>query len=257
MIYRTTRIFATHAVGAIQALLVACLSMIALPSAAVVAPGNDPFYQTPPHLPEGRHGALLRWRQTEPPGIPARAWQILYQSTDARGNPVAVSGTVLVPHNPNGPADRPVIAWAPGTHGIADICAASYQYNAGTDYEVSFGVIPETLARGWAIVVTDYEGLGTKGDHTYPVGRAEGQAVLDAVRAAQQLPGAGIAPSAPVGIMGYSQGGHAAEWAAQLHARYAPELQMKGVAAGAGPSRIDEAFAYANNGVSPLSGVLP
>lgn len=257
MEHKIAGLLSTHAKRLIQGLIVACLAMIALPAGAVVAPGSDPFYQPPKHLQEGGQGSLIRWREIQPAGVTARAWQILYQSTDARDKPIVVSGTVFVPTGSGHSADRPVIAWAPGTHGIADVCAPSYQYVTGTDYEVSLGVIPETLARGWSVVVTDYQGLGTPGDHTYVVGRAEGHAVLDAVRAARALPAAGISARAPVGIMGYSQGGHAAAWAAQLHEHYAPELRVEGVATGAGPARIDEAFAYADNGVSPLSAVIP
>jgi len=241
----------------INGLIAACLTMNSLPGIAVTPPGSDPFYDPPKLMPQSRHGTLLRWRPFEPAGLAARGWQILYQSSDVRGKPIAVSGTVLMPADSRRMTDTPVIAWAPGTQGQADICAPSYQYATGTEYEVTLGVIPETLARGWTIVVTDYQGLGTPGDHTYVVGRAEGHAVLDAVRAAQQLPRARISSRAPVGIMGYSQGGHAAAWAAQLHADYAPDLRIKGVATGAGPARIDEVFAYADNGVSPVSGVIP
>jgi pimeloyl-ACP methyl ester carboxylesterase len=55
--------------------------------------------------------------------------------------------------------------------------------------------------------------------------------VLDAVRAARGLPGAGAGRSAVV--FGHSQGGHAALFAGALAARYAPELDLLGVAAAA------------------------
>ncbi|CAM5620641.1 Lipase OS=Streptomyces antimycoticus OX=68175 GN=SSPO_046110 PE=3 SV=1 [Streptomyces antimycoticus] len=102
--------------------------------------------------------------------------------------------------------------------------------------------------RGWAVAVTDYEGLGTPGDHTYTAGRSEGHAVLDAARAAQRLPAAGLSPDAPVGIMGYSQGGQAAGWAAELHASYAPELRLKGTAAGGVPADLPTTLDYNDGG---------
>ncbi|MFF4122834.1 lipase family protein [Microbispora rosea] len=46
------------------------------------------------------------------------------------------------------------------------------------------------------------------------------------------MPGANLSGSAPVVVMGYSQGGSSATWAAQLQPSYAPELRLKGVAAG-------------------------
>ena len=67
------------------------------------------------------------------------------------------------------------------------------------------------LKAGYAIVRTDYEGLGTPGDHPYLIGRSEGHSVLDAARAARKLD-SGIGKR--VVIAGHSQGGQSALWAA-------------------------------------------
>jgi hypothetical protein len=90
------------------------------------------------------------------------------------------------------------------------------------------------IMRGWAIVATDYTGLGTRGPgavptHTYLVGADEAYAELDALRAARQLDGVRL--SGQFVVWGYSQGGHAALWTGILAARYAPELTPAGVAA--------------------------
>lgn len=58
------------------------------------------------------------------------------------------------------------------------------------------------------------------------VGRPEGYAGLDAVRAAQRLPDTEITEDSPGGIVGYSQGGQAAGWTAELQPEYAPELNL-------------------------------
>ncbi|MEV4433691.1 lipase family protein [Streptomyces sp. NPDC049585] len=170
------------------------------------------------------------------PGQPTntRAWHITYRSTTAKGTPNVVSGTVIVPQDGRtGP--RPLITYAVGTVGLADHCAPSAGFPYGTTVEAN--LIQLLTARGWAVVVTDYEGLGTPGDHTYSVGPAEGRAVLDAARAARRLPQAGLGAS-PVGIMGYSQGGQAGSWAAELHDSYAPELDVRGTAAGGVPADL-------------------
>ncbi|ARF59041.1 lipase family protein [Streptomyces gilvosporeus] len=183
------------------------------------------------------------------PGQPTntRAWHITYRSTTAKGTPNTVSGTVIVPKDGHtGP--RPLITYAVGTVGLADACAPSAGFPKGTTMEAN--LIQQLTARGWAVAVTDYEGLGTPGDHTYTVGRAEGQAVLDAARAAQRLPEAaasGVTRTSPVGIMGYSQGGQATSWAAELHRSYAPELQVKGTATGGVPADLRKVADY-NNG---------
>ncbi|WP_267244982.1 lipase family protein [Streptomyces sp. PR69] len=174
------------------------------------------------------------------PGQPTRtkAWRIEYRSTTALGAPSVVSGTVIVPQDGRDADDgpRPLITYAVGTVGLGDSCAPSAGFPHGTTLEAN--LIQQLTLRGWAVVVTDYEGLGTPGDHTYTVGRSAGHAVLDAARAAIALPEAGLAPDAPVGIMGYSQGGQASSWAAELHGSYAPELNVKGTVTGGVPAKL-------------------
>jgi hypothetical protein len=67
------------------------------------------------------------------------------------------------------------------------------------------------------------------------IGRSQGSALLDAVRAARGLPAAGLSTNSPVGLYGYSQGGGASGWAAQIQPDYAPELSRSGVVAGGTP----------------------
>jgi len=167
--------------------------------------------------------------------VPSKAWQILYGSTTVEGQPTTISGTVIVP-TAGYAGTRPVVAYAPGTQGWGDQCAPSTEMAAGT-FDEQFAV-DNLLNRGWAVVVTDYPGLGTPGTELYNVGIAEGYAVLDALRAAVSLPAAGLSPTAPLGIEGYSQGGGAGGWAAQLQASYAPQLQLRGVAAGGTPANL-------------------
>ncbi|MET9599876.1 lipase family protein [Streptomyces sp. NPDC006459] len=180
------------------------------------------------------------------PGQPTgtRAWKIHYRSTTADGAPNIVSGTVIVPQDGRtGP--RPLITYAVGTVGMGDSCAPSNNLPHGTAMEAN--LIQQLTLRGWAVVVTDYEGLGTPGVHTYTVGPSAGHAVLDAARAAQRLPGAGLSANGPVGIMGYSQGGQASSWAAELQGSYAPELQVKGTATGGVPADLLKVAEF-NNG---------
>ncbi|MFD3542032.1 lipase family protein [Streptomyces sp. NPDC058662] len=180
------------------------------------------------------------------PGQPTntRAWRIHYRSTTADGAPNTVSGTVIVPQDGRtGP--RPLITYAVGTVGMGDSCAPSGNLPHGTAMEAN--LIQQLTWRGWAVVVTDYEGLGTPGVHTYTVGPSAGHAVLDAARAAQRLPEAGLSPTGPVGIMGYSQGGQASGWAAELQGSYAPELRVKGTVTGGVPADLLEVAAF-NNG---------
>ncbi|MFI5866650.1 lipase family protein [Streptomyces sp. NPDC051546] len=173
-----------------------------------------------------------------------KAWKIHYNSTTADGAPNVVSGTVIVPQDGRtGP--RPLITYAVGTVGMGDSCAPSNNLPYGTALEAN--LIQQLTLRGWAVVVTDYEGLGTPGVHTYTVGPSAGHAVLDAARAATRLPEAGLSATTPVGIMGYSQGGQASSWAAELQGSYAPELQVKGTATGGVPADLLKVADF-NNG---------
>lgn len=173
-----------------------------------------------------------------------RAWHITYRSTTATGGPNVVSGTVIVP-NDGRTGQRPLVTYAVGTVGLGDSCAPSANFPYGTAVEAT--LINQIVQRGWAVAVTDYEGLGTPGDHTYTVGRAEGTAMLDAARAAQRLGIPGVSADSPVGIMGYSQGGQASGWAAELHDSYAPELKVKGTATGGVPADLMK-VAHSNDG---------
>ncbi|MEV5003735.1 lipase family protein [Nocardioides sp. LML1-1-1.1] len=185
-----------------------------------------------------RPGDLVAATPVSVPLLPARAWQVRYRSTNATGGVDVVSGTVLVPRTPwTGRGSRPVVGFAVGTQGLADRCAASAQLRAGTEYETP--QIAQALARGWAVAVTDYPGLGTPGEHPYVVTRALGRAVLDSVRAARRLPGAGLAPDGPVAIYGWSEGGGAAGGAIEQQPSYAPDVRITGAVVGAAPSDFD------------------
>jgi hypothetical protein len=218
----------------------------AAPAGADTGPAGDAFYLPPSPLPPGNPGDVIWWRASPSPVASARAWQVLYRSTTAAGGATAVSGTVLVPTAPVA-GTRPVVAYAAGTQGWGDQCAPSKSIASNT-FDEQFAVT-NLLNRGWAVAVTDYPGLGTPGDGTYNVGIPEGFAVLDALRAATRLAPAGLSPTAPMAVEGYSQGGAAAGWVAQQAASYAPELRLAGVAAGGTPANL-QAVARNINGTA-------
>jgi hypothetical protein len=185
--------------------------------------------------------------------LPVNSWQLLYRSTSATGTANAVSGTLLVPRTPWSRGPRPLVSYAVGTHGLGDSCAPSHKLATGTENEIA--LVSQALLAGWAVVLTDYEGLGTPGQHTYAVGRSEGHAVLDAARAAARVPGSGLSPSGPVGLFGYSQGGQATSFAAELAPTYAPEVNLVGVATGGVPADL-AAVARFNDGNVGFSLIL-
>lgn len=127
--------------------------------------------------------------------------QLLYRSTTGRGEPVVVSGTVLVPTTPwTGAGSRPLVSYGVGARGVGDQCAPSKSLSGGLDYES--GIFQEALeSLRWAIAVSDMVGLGTAGTHTYEVGRDQGTALIDVARAAERLDGTGLGVDAG-GVLG-------------------------------------------------------
>ncbi|MDL4818434.1 lipase family protein [Actinomadura opuntiae] len=222
----------------------------AAPAGTDPGPAGDAFYTPPSPLPAGKPGDVIRARPAKagPPAARALAdaWQVMYLSTNALGKPVAVTGMVLVPKNGD-PAKAPVVGFGPGTSGPAFRCAPSRFVDQGAFYEQS--AINEMLQAGYAVAETDYEGYHENPTTTYVV-NSMGYDLIDAVRAAQRLPEAGLSPDAPVAFRGYSQGGAAAMWAGQKQPGYAPELKLTGVVGGGVPSDLAAVGA-------PLEGAKP
>ncbi|MEA2481456.1 MAG: hypothetical protein QOJ07_3378, partial [Thermoleophilaceae bacterium] len=134
----------------------------------------------------------------------------------------------------------PVITYAHGTTGIADSCAPSLDNgkNAAHAYSAySYPLMNSWLKRGYAVVRTDYQGLGTPGTHEYLGGVSEGHSTLDIVLASRRLD-KGL--SRRFVIAGHSQGGHAALWAAAQAARWTPSLTLRGTVAFAPASHLSE-----------------
>lgn len=196
------------------------------------APPPDRFYESlPPVEASTPPGQVVRQEPLEglPPGV--EGVRILYRSTGPAGAPNLVSGVVIAPPDPPPAGGYPLLVWAHPTVGIADQCTPSrWGPPPGLDLDA-------VLAAGWAVVATDYAGLGTGEIHPYLDGPTEAAAVLDSARAARTL--TRTAGDAPVAIWGYSQGGHAAIFAGQLAASYAPELPLVGVVAAAAPATMD------------------
>jgi alpha-beta hydrolase superfamily lysophospholipase len=163
----------------------------------------------------------------------ATAWRIEYVTRDYALRPILSTGIVVLPANaPANPSARKIVAWAHPTTGVAWKCAPSLRA-APTK---AIGGLNDLVANGLVVAATDYPGLGTPGPIGYLVGKGQAYAVLDSVRAARQIPEVG--GGSDFGLWGYSQGGHAVLFAAQLAGQYAPELTLKGVAAIAPPTDL-------------------
>ncbi|MEV6280029.1 lipase family protein [Nocardia sp. NPDC051832] len=161
----------------------------------------------------------------------ASAQRITYWSRGPRG-PMQSTGMVYLPPGPPPPGGWPVVAYAHGSVGIADQCAFTLQPR---DYYLA-EVYPQLLRAGFAVVVSDYVGLGTPGTHPYLDGPSQARSVIDGVRAARAV---AAELSTRWAVLGQSQGGQSALFAAHLAPTDAPELQLRGAAATGPPSNLE------------------
>lgn len=205
------------------------------PAPQIYTADVDGFYAVPKPLPAGKPGDLIRVQQLGTHGDRATV-RVMYHSVDAAGADRAVTGLVTYPTTAPPDGGWPVISTAHGTTGVATQCAPS---RAAAE------------AQGWGVpgvwAMTDYIGLGPKGElHPYLSKAAEGNAVIDIVRAARQLPEA-HASDRWISI-GHSQGGHGALSAHELSALHAPELHLVATVALAPGAMLDKVY----GGVDPV-----
>jgi triacylglycerol lipase len=217
-----------------------------------VLPDDDPFYHPPAGFEHAAPGAVLRSRDVELAFmglIPQKftATQLLYRTTDRNGVPEATVTTVLVPTE-RGPEDVcPVVSYQCAIDAVASRCFPSYALRRGA---FAVGALPQfelllitaALAEGWAVSVPDHEGThGIWGTPYEP-----GYRVLDSLRATLGYERFGLSPSAPVGLWGYSGGGLASAWAAEVAGDYAPELDIAGAVLGSPVGDLGHTFRRLN-----------
>jgi hypothetical protein len=199
---------------AVLALCVAIAASLLIVSAAPAKPRRGPsgaaFYRVPSPLPGKKHGDLIWSRKASRAARLAGARSnrlVLYRSRGVAGR-IAVSGLVSVPRRKPPRGGWPVVTWAHGGTGIADKCAPTRDprvVRSGRPLYESW------LKRGYAVVATDYEGLGTpRYVHPAGIGASEGRGVLDIVRAARRLD---RRIGRRVIVAGISQGGQGALFA--------------------------------------------
>ena len=226
-------------------------------------PVGGAFYKPPKQMPKG-HGKLI-WQRDATKLTPIAGAKlnktILYTSRSPQGDQVAVSGSVSVPKGKPPAGGWPVISWAHGTTGTADSCAPTRIRPTSVVAPYVAYVHPQLedwISSGYAVVATDYQGLGTPGPHPYLVGKAEGRSVVDMVSAARELvPSLGKKYL----IAGHSQGGQSSLFAASLAGKWAPDLKLRGTAAYAPASHLKEQAALlpaltSPSGLSALAALI-
>lgn len=227
--------------------LAAAVTMLCTTTASIAAAPSDvgdggvpPFYTWSGALP-GEAGVIL----AEEPlpaeySVPAagKALRILYTSRDgiADRGVVPVSAAIFLPRGTPPKGGWPVVAWAHGTTGIADVCAPSARARSSRDSQY----LSSWLDSGFAVVASDYQGLGTPGIHPYSNYRASSYSVLDSARAIVGNPR--YASANAVFLVGQSQGAGVVVAAAGYAPGYAPDLSIRGIVATGAPNLSKEAI---------------
>lgn len=220
-----------------------------------VIPADDPFYEPPGGFEHAAPGTVLKSRDVELAFlgfIPQKftATQLLYRTTDLRGEPQATVTTVVVPEERTTDGPLPIVSYQCAIDAVAGRCFPSYALRRrakaiGAVAQFEFLLVAAALAEGWAVSVPDHE--GRKGMWGAPL--EPGYHVLDGVRAALNHRPLRLAAESPVGLWGYSGGGLATAWAAEVQGTYAAELNVVGAVLGSPVADLGHAFRRLNGSI--------
>ncbi|KAK3374769.1 lipase [Podospora didyma] len=231
-----------------------------------IPPSKDPWYRPPSRFESAAPGTVFKVRQA-PGNLTdmfncSAVYNILYRTTDSQYLPTWAVTTLYIPlksgHSPRsattqGQGDAapspPFLTWLhPYDSNSLDSSPSYLFYDASTPFVQD---LRTALSRGWHVSVPDYEGPKA----SFTAGVMSGHAVLDSVRAVQRARLPSIDDRNPAAIWGYSGGGLAAGWAAELQASYAPDLELAGVAMGSPVVNVTDVLYRVNN--TPLAGLIP
>lgn len=233
-------------------------------AAPATAPLDDPFFDytgTTP-LREVPPGAVLK-KRTVPYSIqgldlPLKAVQLLYRTTDQAGRAVVNVTTVVRPVLPVGPTPKVVSYQSfydslnPADQPSAVIAGGS-GLGAGIANVETLIFAPLLLA-GYTINIPDTEGQ----EADFAAGPEYGVNTLDSLRAISGSAATGVGRTTPIGLIGYSGGAIASEWAAELAASYAPRVADRIVGTAIGGVLVHPGHnLHYIDGSSTWAGVMP
>lgn len=195
------------------------------------------FYTAPTLKATDVPGTLVRAEPAPdyalPPGITAT--RILYHTRTANNTDTLTSGVVLVPYGRPPKDGWPLLAWSHGTSGVANNCAPSRMKSLFYNWEGLY----EYVMLGYAVVATDYAGLGTEGRHAYLDMLSNASDVVNSIPAAHAaVPDL----SQKWLVIGHSQGGLSSLGVAQLESRIR-DPNFLGTVALAGASDLQDGIA--------------
>ena len=217
-------------------------------------PAEDDFHDAPGDLASLAPGTVIRTRRVRVallgvvPQHRVEAWQVAYRSTDLHDRPEVAVTTVLRRRGGGAPAG--LVAYQCAIDAVADRCFPSYALRIGARawgalLQLELLLLARLLDLGYVVSACDHEGRSG----TFAAPREPGHRVLDGVRATLALDELDLPAGLPVGMFGYSGGGMATAWAAEMAPTYAPELPIVGAVLGSPVGDPGEAFIKLNGGL--------
>ena len=192
------------------------------------------------------------------PETTRKAFVLTYVTSNTFGQKATSTGTVFLPKGTPPRGGWPVISWAHGTSGLGDGCAPS---RVGPSLpQRDWAYLSEWMKQGYAIVASDYAGLGTPGLHAYLDGRTTAHNVVDVVKAGRNLTRAHLPRSQQLSrkwvTIGQSQGGGASIYTARYATQYGGrQLDYRGAVGTGTPAYVEKLLLPLGPGVpaAPLS----
>lgn len=218
-----------------------CQQIIAQGNVADLARYTPPFdydfYATASNFTGSAPGDILKVKQhlrdDAPEGV--TAYKIQYTSVGIDGQPVPVTGFVALPPPKTGCKRHNLVAFATGTVGFYRGCARSYL----TDFWDANGWA-NALNAGYAVVATDYAGLGNNyTDHKYFTTTQANDVYWSVVAAKKAFPSL---LSDEWTALGHSQGGLAIWQLSEHEMVQDPDSGYLGGVALAPPSKLHDAY---------------
>lgn len=182
---------------------------------------------------------------------PVATYLIRYRSTWPDGEPAEITAQLFVPRQISRPAN--LFVFAPGSTGLVEACAPSRSFVDAGSYDTYNAYTLGYAGQGMVALMPNYMGFFDVGViQPYFDRVAEARVLLDGIRVTgEALLGLGISEAElPAFVGGYSQGGHAAFAAADLHRQYAPDVPLEGVV-GFGPTNLMSALFLEFSYVAP------
>ena len=190
------------------------------------------------------------------PETTRKAFVLQYVTTDSFGAHAISTGTLFLPKGHAPPGGWPVVSWAHGTVGLGDSCAPSLVGPALPERDLPY--LATWMKQGYAIVASDYVGLGTPGLMPYFDGETTAHSVVDMAKAGRNFSRRRLDKHHRLArqwvVIGQSQGGAAAIYTARFATAFGNHrLDFRGAVGTGTPAYLEHQISVLGPEVPPVA----